>query len=262
MSDSPAPKVDDQFWFDYSESLVNNAILRRDTAAQKIQELAVWLWGIFSAYAVVALSLTEVSLDTAEQAFIAATSALLFLVYWLAVWVQMPSEIQFDPRSPELISEAYVTSIRQKNRRLLTTLFFSIVASVAVAASFLVISTEVTPVESEPPAMTLRAALSRDGGHVSLQIYARIDDVNSANVCVVTRACPVDSGGNGQACQFDCSPFITAPNGSFHQTVALPIDTAVATVKVGWEDEYAVIREMRKVVAIPEVTSETATTEP
>ena len=91
MGNVVKPKVDDQFWFDLSEKLVVAAADRRDQAALKIQNLVVWLWGIYTASASIGFALSAKDLSFWPTFTIASASAALVGVYWATVWVATPT---------------------------------------------------------------------------------------------------------------------------------------------------------------------------
>lgn len=145
MSDeSVGPKVNDSFWFDYSETLVSSAQEKREKAAGSLQKLVIWLWGIYTASAAVGFTLSDHAPSFWPTFIIASASALLIAVYWGTVWIQMPILLEFDPRSPTEISEAHRTSVVIMNSRLRVTVFLSILAAIMVSLSiiFASVSTE------------------------------------------------------------------------------------------------------------------------
>src|SRR5262245_59467593 len=103
MADDVAPKVNDAFWFDWSGKLVDNAVASYDEAAKRFQELASWALGIYTAATAIGFALSDKSLKIGPTLGIASASVLLIAAYWSAVWVQTPTVVQFDPRSPASI---------------------------------------------------------------------------------------------------------------------------------------------------------------
>jgi hypothetical protein len=128
-----APKINDQYWFDYSQKVVDKAIESRDQAGAKLQTLAVWLWSIYTAAAGIGIVLTRKNLSLEATALIALGSVGIISVYWAAVWVQMPVVSNFDPRSPDEIQASYALAVREKQRRLQWALGLGGVASSIVA---------------------------------------------------------------------------------------------------------------------------------
>ena len=57
-TDPVVPKIDDRFWFDYSVGLINKGPDSRDQAAGKLQNLVIWLWGIYTSAAAIGFALS------------------------------------------------------------------------------------------------------------------------------------------------------------------------------------------------------------
>lgn len=127
------PKIDDLYWFNFSETLISNSQERPDKAAEKLQKLVIWLWGIYTSYAAVGFALSKKQFSILTTVLIVAASASLIVVYWCTVWVQMPLFVQFDPRSPTTIKEAYESIVKAKRYRLNVTLSISVIASIMVS---------------------------------------------------------------------------------------------------------------------------------
>jgi hypothetical protein len=111
-----------------------------DQAAARIQNLALWLWGIYTTLASVGFSLAAKEISWTATLFIASTSLALIFVYWGSVWVQIPVLGTFDPRSPPQIRRVYAQSIESKKRRLIFTKILSAVAAAMVASSLIIAS--------------------------------------------------------------------------------------------------------------------------
>src|ERR1700687_480376 len=121
----PQPKIDDQYWFNFSETLVSKALDARDQAAAKLQTFALWLWGIYTTLAAIGFTLAAKNLSVADTATIASASGALIVVYWLTIWVQMPKLVGFEPRSPDdIMKKAYAANVRAKQWRLNIALIF------------------------------------------------------------------------------------------------------------------------------------------
>jgi len=140
VTNPPSPTISDQYWFDYSKSLLDGAEARRDQAAAKLQNLVLWLWGIYTSVTSIGFALSDKSLEIGPTLLIASGSAALVAVYWATVWVQMPVTIAFDPRSPTSIRRAHGDSMRRKKARLNVTLFLSLVAAFWVSGAMIVAS--------------------------------------------------------------------------------------------------------------------------
>lgn len=124
--DNPVkPKIDDQYWFELSEQMVRNTQQGASEAAEKLQGFVAWLWGIYTGGAAIGLTLSPQSFSRVQLIFIALGSFALVVVYWCAVYVQLPITVEFDPRSPTEIKNAYKLGVEEKNRRLRWTILFS-----------------------------------------------------------------------------------------------------------------------------------------
>ena len=134
------PKINDSYWFNYSENLLNGAEQKRDAAAAAIQKLVVWLWGIYTASAAVGFTLSGKELSFWPTFIVAAASGALIIVYWGTVWVQVPITVEFDARSPTEIREVYKKIISGKSLRLGVTLFLSVIAAVMVSVALVTAS--------------------------------------------------------------------------------------------------------------------------
>lgn len=180
---SPVPQVDDAFWFDYSKKLVENAIERRDQAAGKLQKLVLWLWGIYTGSAAIGFSLSEKDLSLEVTLLVASASASLIAVYWGTFWVQMPIRTDsFDPRSPDEISSAYLSSLVNKDLRLKVTLVLSIIAAVMVSVSLLATSVS----DKKSHTTSLNALLEKSGDSRLIAISATGITANPAHITVYT----------------------------------------------------------------------------
>ena len=135
------PSIDDQFWFDWSKAHVEGALERRQQAFEKLQNLVLWLWGIYTTFAAVGFTLSSKSLELWPTLLIALASGLLIAVYWASVWGQLPVSIEFDPRSPTEINRAHYLSISTKDTRLRIALLLSVIAAIAVAVALVVAGT-------------------------------------------------------------------------------------------------------------------------
>ncbi len=141
MSNTIKPKINDQFWFNYSEKLIKDSHTNTDVAVKKLQNLVLWLWGIYTTYSVVGSSLQESNYPFIVTFLIALTSVSLILVYWGTAWVQMPVETSFDPRSPDEIEAAYKYILEIKISRFKKTLWLSLFSAFMVSLSLILMST-------------------------------------------------------------------------------------------------------------------------
>lgn len=141
MSNDIKPKINDQFWFDYSEKLINESHTNADKAAEKLQNLILWLWGIYTTYCVIGSSLQESQYPFWMTFLIVLSSVFLILVYGGTVWIQIPVKTSFDPRSPDDIKEAYKTILFNKIVRFKITFCLVLISIIMVSLSLVLIST-------------------------------------------------------------------------------------------------------------------------
>ncbi|MGB7292165.1 MAG: hypothetical protein WBD99_08335 [Thermodesulfobacteriota bacterium] len=134
------PTVDDQYWFELSKKIVESGTSSRNEAAAILQTMIVFFWGIYTASATVGIALSETSYSLPIILMIASPSIVLIAAYWVAVWVQMPVQAQFDPRIPKQIKEAYIKGVNTKSRRLAAALALSLIAAILVSSALIAAS--------------------------------------------------------------------------------------------------------------------------
>jgi hypothetical protein len=135
------PKVDDTYWFSLSEDLVTKSLGIHEAAAARIQTLVLWLWGIYTAATGVGVGLAGRALPLWALLIIAAASAVLIAVYWATTWVQAPVEVEFDPRSPDEIMDAFGRIVQVRRRRFRITMAGSVTAAAFVVVAIMIAST-------------------------------------------------------------------------------------------------------------------------
>jgi len=242
MSDGAAPvipKVGDQYWLNYAETIVNSGVEKRDKAASTIQTFAAWLWGIYTASAAVGFVLAGKDLAFWPTLIIAMGSVSLIAVYWGTVWVQMPVPVEFDPRSPDDIIRVYVTNVVNKGRRLNITLGLSVLATLAVSAA-LVAASMARPNKSVGPSFS--ATLTTQDGARVLSVTGYIGKAKSTNM----RISPVSSGAAENEIQTGI--YVPAENGLIQTSTRLKTNAQEVLVALEWEDANGVsTRLIRKV---------------
>jgi len=244
-SSKPTPTVNDSYWFDYSKKFVDGSVERRDKAADALQKLVVWLWGIYTASAAVGFGLAGKELDFWSTILIATASGLLILVYWGTVWVQVPMTYGFDPRSPTEIENTHSRIVLSKSRRLAFTLFMSVVAAVFVSIAIVVASVS----KSQKPTHTdLRAALSPDGAEQVLSLTAQVGDTPAAklDVTALSKA--------GAELEKTSLRLIPTEVGLIQTSVRLNSNPEKARVKLTWSQKNGVEVQLAKLVARTEQT--------
>lgn len=174
---SVAPSVDHAYWFEYSKNLLDGAQNKREAAAAAIQKLVVWLWGIYTASAAIGFTLSGKELSFWPAIIIAAASGALIIVYWGTVWVQVPITVNFDPRSPTEIKEAYNKAVKEKSFRLSMTLLGSVVAAIMVSVALIVASVS-KPLKQDYSNISAKVA-DLDGKHI-LSVTAWLGETDEA----------------------------------------------------------------------------------
>jgi hypothetical protein len=173
MADRPVPAVDDAHWFAFSKTFVDSAIARRDAAAETLQKLVLWLWGVYTASATVGFALSGKELSLGSTAVIASASVALILLYWATAWIQLPPLTQFDPRSPDDIRDAYNRVVLVKSRRLAFATALSLVAAAMVSVALVVAS---TAKPQRQPSLTTPATAT-NGSRARVAFSAVVPDV-------------------------------------------------------------------------------------
>ena len=124
---------------------------------------------------------------------IAAASGALILVYWGTVWVQVPIQIEFDPRSPTEIKTAYNKSVKIKSRRLSITLLGSVIAAIMVSFALIVASVS-KPVKRD--FSDIRASIETIDGKSMVSITAWVGETKKVSLTVTPVSGKEKSGKN------------------------------------------------------------------
>lgn len=251
-----APKVDDRYWFNYSETVVTKALDSRDQAAAKIQTLVLWLWGIYTTYTAVGFALSTKELPATVKFVIALTSAALIGVYWCTVWVQMPLVVSFDPRSPTDISAAYTTALKVKAWRLNLTLAASIAAAAALSLALILTGTRGRAQSLTP---RLSALLFKDPSASSaVAVTVEVANVDKALLCVRVLA-PSESkiveatNAASQPAPTHCAWYTLSPDGLLQTSVPVTSDAKSVQVDLSWEDSSHTRMRLTRIIGAPDV---------
>ena len=127
-----SPVIDDGFWFAYSKEIIEKSLGSRNDQAAKLQSLIAWLWGIYTAGAALGLGLGKAN-SPLLTALIALPSLILIFAYWSAVDAQSPVDVEFDPRSPTEIKQAYILAVDHKKKQFAKARRWSMAAGIFVA---------------------------------------------------------------------------------------------------------------------------------
>lgn len=245
----PMPKINDQYWFNYSESLVTNGLENRNKAASTIQNFIVWLWAIYTGFASVGFALSGKELVSWQAAFIALASVSIIAVYAGTVWVQIPVTVPFDPRSPDDIEGVYLTNMRSKTRRLRVTLGLSILAAIMVSMSLIVASVAKPQKAPEKPVSpSLSAAIvKRDGEARHLAVTGVVGKTTPNGVIIRFNSLvpPMKSAKSNS--------YTYLPSAEGLVQASIPIDEKIkeAHVSAEWEDPTTGIQmHMSKTVRV------------
>lgn len=222
---SPQPKIDEQYWFNYSEGLVTKNQERAEQAADKLQNLVLWLWGIYTTLAAVGFTLSKKNLPDWAAWVIALTSVMLIVVYWCTAWVRIPKLVQFDPRSPSEIKDAYVKASEARAFRLAVTTAAALIAAVMVGASL--VAASLAKEHSDPKSPSLDAVLYSEPNRSDVSIKAHVGTAAEATIDV--RAA---DGSNLNVPRAHLLP----ADGLIQTSIPLPGGTAAVQVNVEWTD--------------------------
>jgi hypothetical protein len=133
--------LDEKYWFNYSRTeLVGKAINSRNEQAARLQNVVVWLWGIYTASATVGLTLGKTNFGPKTTGVIACPSFLLIIAYLCAVRAQTPVDVQFEAKSPTAIKEAYTKTVKRKRQLLAWAHGLSFLAGIFVGIALIVAS--------------------------------------------------------------------------------------------------------------------------
>lgn len=195
MPDLPppvGPTINDQFWFDYSKDLILKASASRNEAGAKLQTLLAWLWGIYTAGATIGVVLSKSNYPLFVHLLIISPSVVLILAYWVATWVQMPTEAQFDPRIPDDICSSYLVGVKKKGRRLNLAISFSFLGALLVPLALICVS-----MNNHPPNLNLQLIKASDhqsplmliGGEFppNSLVMIQVDGWSSQNILMLSK---------------------------------------------------------------------------
>jgi outer membrane protein OmpA-like peptidoglycan-associated protein len=179
--DRPVPKINDAFWFGYSEKLVNSTQEGPEKAAEKTKDFVKWLWPIYVAGTAVGFGLSGKALPIWANVLIAIAGAALFFVYWATLHIEMPLAVNFDPRSPTDIKAAYNFLILSKRKWLSISKFSSLIAAFLVSLALMLAST----IKSEkPPRYDMKATITTADNTRKLAVTASVGKVEQVFLTV------------------------------------------------------------------------------
>ena len=239
-----APKIDDQYWFDWSKGYIDEAFSRRNDAADKLQKVVVWLWGVYTAGAAVGFALSTKKLDVLPTVLIGLGSVLLILVYWATAWVQMPLTVEFDPRSPTEIADAHYAAVKKKGTRLRVTLALSLLAAISVAGALLMASLWPAKEESKEyePALTLHVEPAADKVLIAVSLGLKPKTPVTVTVKVIDGDKRTDVAQHA---------YITKEDGTLQASISTTVVAKHYEVTMQWKEDRAV-RTLTLTRSVPE----------
>lgn len=226
-SESIKPTIDDAYWFKLSEDMVSKAPEIREQAAIKLQNLVVWLWGVYTAYAAIGIPLAGKALSFEAKVMIVAASVALIGVYWVTVWVQMPISVEFDPRSPTQIMKAYAEVANEKNKRLHKALFLSLIAAMMVTAALVAAS---VIKEQKPAAPKFSASVCLQNGTRILAVTGIVGQTPKVKVILQSLA------SKTEIIKPRAHIFIPTEDGTLQTSIPLDGMVEPLSVSLEWED--------------------------
>lgn len=131
--------VGDRFWLAYAQDIVRGAIQAPEKRAEQLAAAIAWFWTLYSAAALVVLTIGGTLVPMPAAMLIALPSAVLVLAYWMAARVRRPLLMDFDPRIPSEIEAMHAKAAAEKRsaltwaERLTAAAALSVVAALATA---------------------------------------------------------------------------------------------------------------------------------
>lgn len=243
MSKSTGPQINDDYWFSWSKQHLDDALERRNAAFSKLQNLVLWLWGIYTTFSAVGFALSTRDLELTTVIVISTASILLISVYWACVWGQMPIPVEFDPRSPTEISEAHYCFIQKKDGRLKITMFLSLLAAASVGIAL------------------LTAGTSRGAGTFYLDVNSTLISQNRVNIAVTARikkkttaTLNVYTNPKSKDLKKEIqNTYLSSNNGLMQASLKLP-EAINYQIKVTWQDGETE-RSMSRIISSAEAIS-------
>ena len=133
---APKPKIDDQFWFDYSGGMVKDSIDRLDKGIESVNKFTVSLLGVYTASSIFTVEYKEL-----REWYWIMLFSLPYVVVLVARWWAASSTtaraVEFDPRMPADIQKSYEDVHDFKVRRLNWMIRVSAVATLLVGVTLI-----------------------------------------------------------------------------------------------------------------------------
>jgi hypothetical protein len=140
MADQRPPSeimVGDRFWLAYAQELVLGAVKGPEKRAEQLAVGIGWFWTVYSAAALVVVTVASARPPLPLRLMIAVPSVVLILAYWMASRVRRVNLVEFDPRIPDEIEAAHLAAVREKIRALSWAERLTTLAALSVVAALL-----------------------------------------------------------------------------------------------------------------------------
>jgi hypothetical protein len=124
----------DAYWLAKGSEMITATVSKRELAAEKLTSAIVWFWTVYSAAAIFS-GVQARDHAVVFRILLAAPAVALILAYLAALSVLVPIALEFDPRVPRDIQDAYQTAGLTKQRRLRIAFALLTLSSVLVASA-------------------------------------------------------------------------------------------------------------------------------
>jgi hypothetical protein len=131
--------VDDLFWLRRAGEMVRGASTLRSEAANRLMNALAWLWTVYTGAAVIAGS-GHGTTSRVDALVLALPSLTIVAAYAAAMYAYLPMTLDFDPRSPSAVREAYGRAVERGWRRVRVALAFAGLAALTLGAAIAVVT--------------------------------------------------------------------------------------------------------------------------
>ena len=131
------PRVDDQFWFDWSYDYITNSLDGIDKNIASIDKLVLWAYGVYTTSTIIALAVKQIT-DVNIIAFMALPFLFLIVSYWLTNARLIEEDASLVYNIPDKIIEAYKVVYKKKSANLKITKICSFLGIFFMAVTFMI----------------------------------------------------------------------------------------------------------------------------
>jgi hypothetical protein len=221
------PKIDDQFWFDMSYDMVKGSIERLRSGAQKIQNLILWAFGIYTGSAIFTVEYKNIG-EIGILIILCLPYLLLILGYWQAHMAQLPTSVEFDYKSPTQIERAYIEGYSESNKRLNRSKWISFIGLLALAISLMLAFLLKNQMQEE---FYLKAKINQ-GSHLLL-VTGKFPENQELKI---NRISYFDNG----TMSLDSDTLLNSNTGLFFKSYPIAGVSNKIKIEIGWSDkEYS-----------------------